>query len=303
MKLRYHQATFDMLTQTPIDTTRHLHALAEYEVALGLAPDKNRRLWTTMPLYHHEAQFSESNVLLLDTFENKYGVKLPASMREWYSLDIGLPMLWVDGAWWPVQLSDLGNPDRIIRGEIQLLDHNLLVFMEEQQAGDWCVRLKDHDDPPVYWLMEGSDLEKHPPDIRLQKDAPRFSDFIYCFLWDWLAAYRSEYWFSISSTRVIPRLRLEPEYYIPLAFLYPQFHEIQQQAFHGHRFFSKTQRFCMHTAPDDPSRVGEGYFGADSAQALQDLIWRIWGNSPPLRKMNTWHPESRQVLENLKRAT
>src|SRR5262245_41988675 len=174
MSLKYHQATFDMLTQSPIDAEPWLHDLAEYEAALNHSMPPERRAWTSIPLYQHEPTVSDAAVKRLDEFEIKYEVRLPESFREWYSLDIGLPMLYVDGSWWPVSIEESYAPWH--EAGIQLLDEGLLIFTGEQQFGEWCIRLDKGDNPPVCWLNPESDFDQTPPDIRLSEDAPSFSD-------------------------------------------------------------------------------------------------------------------------------
>src|SRR5436190_1156115 len=98
MELRYHQATHTMLTAQPIDTAACLKYLAESESAFGQYLSRYKA-WTTFPLYQREPVISANAVQTLDDFEHRFNLTLPASVREWFSLDIGLPMLYTRGNW------------------------------------------------------------------------------------------------------------------------------------------------------------------------------------------------------------
>lgn len=307
MKLHYHQAIFDLLTQTPIDSTRYLQAIAEYEEMYR--PSKQPtppewKTWTTFDLYQREPQISEPNIQLLDAFETRSGVTLPASMREWYSLDIGLPMLYVDDSWWATSLSKLGSSDW--PGDTnhkQLLALNILPFISEQQSDDCCIRLDQGDDPPVYWLHESrKSSASELLDVSLIENSPRFSDFVFCYLWDWLVSYQSIYGFSIHTIPSVPVLRYKPEYRLSLDHISHQFKEIAQQLFGKKRFYNQSQRFSIWSDTfSDKSYDGSGggEFYADSPEALCDLIQYLWGNNPPLHKMSGLNSESSQIIENL----
>ena len=161
MPLKYHQATLDMLTKDPIDPEPHQEFLKRYgyihEEEEG-GPQYEPPQWTKLAPFQNEPQ-------VLGTM-----VKAPASLREWYSLDIGLPAINVNDSWYVFDPKDWtlrGAPYRDYGYDD--LPHNVLIFMREQQNGDWCIKLDEGDDPPVYWL------DTHP--LSLYQVAPRFSDF------------------------------------------------------------------------------------------------------------------------------
>src|SRR5258707_7222512 len=128
-ELKYHQATFDMLTRQVIDPRPFLAELDETEahnkeyIVERLSKDdspfadaappfvlsEEYRYWTTVPLYGSQPELSPSKVQMLDTFESKIDKQLPASFREWYSLDIGLSLLHAHGSFMPNSMASLGK--------------------------------------------------------------------------------------------------------------------------------------------------------------------------------------------------
>ena len=82
MELKYHQSAYDLLTQTRIDVSRVVEAFDLDEKYQWMQD------WTQFDLYQRPATFSEDNIAKLNQLETRYNVKLPASIREWFSLDI-----------------------------------------------------------------------------------------------------------------------------------------------------------------------------------------------------------------------
>jgi hypothetical protein len=90
MQLKYHQATYDLLTQKPIETQRTIEQYTNHfnNLIRGAGSDHTRQewekhltdalAWTKLSLYQHPIQLSEKNIQQLDTLEAKYQVKLPA---------------------------------------------------------------------------------------------------------------------------------------------------------------------------------------------------------------------------------
>lgn len=146
MKLQYHQKTFELLGITPT--------------------------------------LSLENLKRISDFEAKHDLMLPASLKEWYSLE---------------------NHKNILQNAInQLLNHSVIeleegldewntwqhkkinkkhlyVLLENQAVWYIAVRLIDLDDPPVYlcYNEEGEDWELH---------ASTFSDFVFAIVWDSVVA-------------------------------------------------------------------------------------------------------------------
>lgn len=304
MQLKYHQATLDMLTSEPIDPQPYLDFLRflwECCPEEGGVPQPPPA-WTTLSLFHYEPRIDNATVELMDTFEARFKAKIPDSIREWFSLDIGRPVLEANDAWYPLDIEEWDNHLWDEWDNNIILAEGILQFMHESQSGHWCVKLNEGDDPPIYWI------ESNSPDLHLRQDAPRFSDFVYCFLWDWFMNYKSLYGFTVHSVEdehVPEILRLKPQYHVSLDHLQTQFREVPQRWLSRRRFYTETQRFFMYSPLNNEQMLSGGEFYADSGEALADLVKRIWGENPPLEKMETQHyprnrPASEQLLDSLK---
>src|SRR5579859_7515243 len=105
MGLTYHQATYDLLTKRPIDMQRAIENYTQYydifvqgfiesgqytdEIAEQYRHMREQALaWTRLDLFQRPVAQSKQNVEQLDVLEKSYKVQLPASVREWFSLDI-----------------------------------------------------------------------------------------------------------------------------------------------------------------------------------------------------------------------
>jgi hypothetical protein len=105
MELKYHQATFDLLGTKPRVSKRALRLIERREAALGIT--------------------------------------LPASLREWYSLQ-GAEAILLEHSNddRPVPLAELGTAHEVRHGVLKFQDEN-------QGVAAWYVRLDGSDDPPV----------------------------------------------------------------------------------------------------------------------------------------------------------
>jgi hypothetical protein len=96
---------------------------------------------------------SPSAVAELDRVEKRIGRKLPASVREWYSIDGACRIMREysnDDP--PIPVNELGSPRRDTRGggPVDLISRNLVPFRYENQAVCiWAFRIDGTDDPPV----------------------------------------------------------------------------------------------------------------------------------------------------------
>src|SRR6266566_8654434 len=96
---------------------------------------------------------SSSATAVLNERERELGIKLPESVREWYSLrDSGEILRQHSNSDYPVPLNALGKPepDWCGEGPRDFVHEGLLVFMGENEGVcDWAVRLDGSPDPPV----------------------------------------------------------------------------------------------------------------------------------------------------------
>ena len=117
----------------------------------------------------------------LDRVEHRIGRKLPASVREWYSLKGACDLLRKysnDDP--PLEIDEFGEPRRDTHGggPHDLLARDLLVFRYENQAVCvWAIKLDGSDDPPVV-LDFDSQFKTWKP------CAATFSTHLYTWMWD-----------------------------------------------------------------------------------------------------------------------
>ena len=126
--------------------------------------------------------FSASAAKLLDQRERELGIRFPASVREWYSLERAVDLLRQhSNSDEPVAADKLGEPfaDWYGGGRRDFVADGLLVFMcENQGVCNWALRLDGNSDPEV--VVE---VDTAPNDEWLHC-TDNFSTFAYCQIWD-----------------------------------------------------------------------------------------------------------------------
>jgi hypothetical protein len=130
---------------------------------------------------------SAASEQMLRLVERDLGVRLPASVREWYGYAGAVEILGAQGSNPPVELAKLGElvewwlPYRAI-------DEQLLpIVYENQGVCTWAVDLADGDDPQVMVEVDSGS----PP--HWQRCAAHFSEWVYLWVWDWLVNNRIVY--------------------------------------------------------------------------------------------------------------
>jgi hypothetical protein len=148
VKLKYHHATFDLIGEKPV--------------------------------------FSDRNIALLEELEAKRNIKLPASVKEWYSLKKAEEILRQYSNDDHIRsVVEFGNSEQYLLGEFDLLSEGLLVLMVENQSTcTWAVKLDNSDDPPV--LLTLDDLR---PKSHWEINTDNFSTFVYTQVWDFKGIY------------------------------------------------------------------------------------------------------------------
>jgi hypothetical protein len=116
--------------------------------------------------------------------ERRLGVKLPASVAEWYSLPGAVNVLVGATDDHAMRIEELGEPfDGWGKGPRDLLEEGLLVIRTENQGVcNWAVRLDDGVDPRV--LIE---VDSKPDLVIWRLHAASFSDYVLTLAWDRLA--------------------------------------------------------------------------------------------------------------------
>jgi hypothetical protein len=304
MQLKYHQATYDLLTKTRINPDRFIanyeqyhHTMLQAELSAGSDPQETQQRfdeqshkqldWTKLELFQHPIRYSQRNLDELDTFEQTHNLKLPASVREWYSLDIAPEIMGSASLFW------------LSPSEMEPYPDHTCYFMHHEyfdQGGERLVfKLDAGDDPPVL-------AQIYDDELRLIE--PTFSQFLYCHFWDWHSSYMFPYWFDIVHAPEYlgpPDVLKVPErFFKPVRHLRNLFAEIQSH--HQLRFYSSNQRIRAYNLRWSPTEqvkdvVTGGVFRAESLDALEQLIDTVWGEDAPLFKMSQWeHDETKQML-------
>jgi hypothetical protein len=125
---------------------------------------------------------SESAVADLDAVEVRIGRRLPASVREWYSLEGASKLLrQYSNDDWPLEVREFGLPrkDTCGGGPHDLLARGLVVFRYENQGVCvWAFGLDGTDDPPAY-------VDYDSQFKTWTQCAPTFSAHLYAWMWDY----------------------------------------------------------------------------------------------------------------------
>lgn len=185
--------------------------------------------------------------------EHRIRRPLPASLREWYSLEGACDLLLRhSNSDPPVALADLGCSDLIAR--------NLLPFRHENQGVcTWAVDLNGSDDPPVL-----VDYDKNFESPR--PCANRFSEHVYASVWDWHCVL----------TNATIQAQIDPLSDEALDFLGRTFQaELVTEGWPGdtqYRFFSADQRVLIWESKD----WADWWLSADNDAALLRLVQTIW---------------------------
>jgi hypothetical protein len=133
-----------------------------------------------MSLVHHQRtiefmgitpEIDTSAVQAFDNLEKRLSRRLPASLKEWYSLKNALDNI-------------LGNQDKVFSihqladDPLKILaDHKLFLIDENQNVCGWALDLNGTDDPPV--LISDEDFD------RWHDFTDTFSDFVFIRAWDY----------------------------------------------------------------------------------------------------------------------
>ena len=135
----------------------------------------------TLKLLNIAPAVSPNAVSELDAVEARIGRKLPASVREWYSLDGAREILrQYSNNDWPLEIAEFGlvRHDTNGGGPHDLLARDLIVFRYENQAVCvWAFKLDGSDDPPV-------SVDVDSQFKTWTQCAPTFSEHLYAAIWD-----------------------------------------------------------------------------------------------------------------------
>lgn len=310
MELKYHQATYNLLTNRPIDTQEAIEARRQNAaIRGGLIADKdNKKIiakperilnWTSLDLYRRPIQFSPKNMQQIDTFEHQRGIKIPAAVREWYSLDISPDIMAVRGL--GLSIEEFRPMFEIMSLEPSEANKNLWCFLWDEyvdQGGDPIAFEADADDDPPVYAKSGDEL------VEL---ASTFSEFIYIHFWDWHGHYTFNYGVSIYHHSAVPSLQIPARYHIPLDHLRHNFSE--QKSTRGLRFYDEQCRIWAQplriwkngTLFQDDNIITGGTFLTNNLRSVGDLISRIWIDTAPVFEMKMVGTEEGKIIDPLQR--
>ncbi len=136
----------------------------------------------TLKLLNVAPGISDSAVADLDAVETRISRKLPASVREWYSLHGACELLRrYSNDDWPLEVRELGVPRKDTHGggPHDLLARDLVAFRYENQGVCvWAFGLDGTDDPPAYVDFDSQFKT-------WTRCSPTFSERLYAWIWDY----------------------------------------------------------------------------------------------------------------------
>lgn len=312
MQLKYHQATYNLLTKTYIDPTKAIERYDRYDEAIHQDESSTQRqkrrsmmlAWAELELFQHPVRFSDRNIKMLDALEDHYGVRIPAAVREWYSLDF-VPEIMsayergiavdIDG------FKPLAEMEEIEASGLPDLKNDLWYFLMAEyvdQGGDYLFfSISAGDDPPVF-----TEYPEH--NYKLIELAPTFSQFILFHFWDWYGSYMFEHSVSILyHPRWDPVFSLPARYHVPFGRLRKHYAELG-----GNRFYDEHTHIWAQNCHGDDGNMVDTMIGveirADTMEVLVETIKRLWGDDAPVFRMKGgWESEeATMLLTQLQRA-
>jgi hypothetical protein len=237
-------------------------------------------------LLPHAPVFSKSSAELVQQREQQLGIRFPASVREWYSLEGAVQLLERysndDSAF---AIEELGKPfdDWYGGGPRDFLSDNLLLFLHENQGVcNWAIKLDIGPDPAVVVEVDTA------PDAKWLACTDRFSTFVWCQIWD-----HSQLAVGVSAQEI----ELSEH---DLHFLRSNFYEIHTTygwpGSVNYRFKSEKAAIRIWDGKD---RGVDWFVSAPSATELKRLLAKVWHCGDLARSMYG-DGEAEEVLRELR---
>jgi len=264
MLLKYHQPTIDLIAGSPF-----------------LQGGNSREI-------------SSDNMILLDEKEKQYNIQFPASIREWFSLNV------------PTDIShyEHGTPqigDLKPLSEMKEVDHpqtskSLWFFLLTEyidQGGDYLFFHADgSEDPPIY--------AKHADDfIKINE---KFSSFLYNHFWDYHKQSLCPYSLRLINHPAIEMWQLPTRYHVSLQTLRGHYNELSDNL--QSRFYDDhvcIWAYNMSTRDDEVvfnnEAMSHGHIVADSIEKFEEVINYLWENDKPVRNFFTSGNEERNLFQ------
>jgi len=126
----------------------------------------------TFQLLGAEPEKTRAAESVIEKVETHLGLKLPESIRDWYSRHGAIEVL-----------TTHSNGDPLVPIEkfsiIERQSRRLIPFREENQGVcNWAIALDDSEDPPIYVEVDSGGKD-------WQLLAPTFSDYVFSCVWDY----------------------------------------------------------------------------------------------------------------------
>lgn len=152
----------------------------------------------TLDLINEGPVFSDDAKTTLDQLERQRGFRLPASVREWYTLSDSVSILEkYSNEDYPTPLTDLGRTNRYWDKETaryyeldMVTTGYIPILVENQAVCTWAIDLTTGaEDPPVVLAEEAIN-----PSTTWKPCTATFSEFIFTRVWDAKGMYFTRYW-------------------------------------------------------------------------------------------------------------
>lgn len=203
---------------------------------------------------------AESN---LEAVEARIGRKLPASVREWYSLDGACKLLrQYSNDDWPLEVGEFGLPRKDTHGggPHNLLARDLVIFRYENQGVCvWAFGFDGNDNPPVYVDFDSQFKT-------WTKCVPTFSEHLYTWMWDYALVLTKD---------LLVQGQNQPVSGTALSFLRENFDVgLETKGWPGHtqfRFSKADQRILIWASENQ----ADWWLCADREQSLSELVEKV----------------------------
>ena len=232
--------------------------------------------------------FSQSATDAIQERQRELGVSLPASVREWYSLEGAVAILRrFSNDDRPIPVSRLGEPfsDWYSGGRRDFVSEGLLLFLcENQGVCNWAVKLNGGPDPAVLVEVDTA------PDAVWLPCAKSFSVFVWCQIWD----HPQNGWLAVSAQEA----DLSPT---DLGFLRSRLRKLPTT--HGwpgesnYRFQNRCGRILIWDGED---RGVDWFVSARTASDLASLLGALWHCGGLARSLRAPGGDAARVLADLR---
>jgi len=258
MPLKYLQPTIDLIVNTPF---------------LGI---------------NHQPNPSQKNIAWLRETEKQYNIHIPASIAEWFSLDL------------PWDMGEVLQTQEIQPlSETDLYDHpqtdiNLWPVMAAEYLSQGfdllCFQMTGEDDPPIY--VEGQD--------KFIKIAEKFSEFLYIHFWDCHRYNLHKHQISTMYHPAIEFLQVPPKYFIPINKLKSRYKELSSiTRLHFYNDHSSLWSYGRLVETDE--FIKQIHIATETIEVMEETINYLWDGDPPAFRFRGYDFEEIEFLHKLQK--